>query len=316
MTRASGRAVRLARLVERLRERPWKVVDLAAAEGVSRRSIERDLLALEFELGEALEVDQQHRYAIRTKPATLNEGEALALYSAARLLTQTGVGEHHYRAAMRKLAQQLPQPARTGLLDRIALLVPALKDRIVDQMAQAWFRQRVARCRYRTLAGDRSDQMEIEVYSVELGHRHYPSCVLGFDRLQRRPVVLELQRMEYVYLLNETFDVPEGFDPERLLEEAFGARGVEDVTVDVRVRASAATQFLELTAATLEMVEIHADGSVSARMRGTRDAMQRALGLIPWLLGWGADLEVVAPDEIREALAREHASAAEVYVEC
>ncbi len=305
--------MRLARLSDRLRERRWKVSDLARAEAVSRRSIERDLQALEFELGEALEVDADRRYRIVTRPPALTEGEALALYSAARLLTQTGVGERHYRSAMTKLAQQLPEPARLVLLERIATLAPALHDRIVDQVAQAWFRQRVLRCRHRSVEGTATALHEVEVYSVELGHRSFPSCLLGFDRVEGTPVVLELARLEDVSVLNATFEVPPDFDPEALLVEAYGASRSESVEALVRVGAPAAALFIELAGSALRSVEKNPDGSVDTTLSGTPDALRRALGLIPWLLGWGDAIEVVAPEEMREALATAHTRAALRY---
>jgi predicted DNA-binding transcriptional regulator YafY len=55
------------------------------------------------------------------------------------------------------------------------------------------------------------------------------------------------------------------------------------------------------------------DGGVVARLRRTLDDTGRPLELIPWILGWGADLEVPEPVEVREAVAEALRRAAEMY---
>lgn len=87
------------------------MVELAQAEGVGRRSIERELHTLADGLGEQLGVDDQHGYSISVRSTGLNEIEALALYSAARPLQHTGVGERHYCSAM-TLSRRVYGPTR------------------------------------------------------------------------------------------------------------------------------------------------------------------------------------------------------------
>jgi predicted DNA-binding transcriptional regulator YafY len=55
------------------------------------------------------------------------------------------------------------------------------------------------------------------------------------------------------------------------------------------------------------------EGGVVARLRGTLDDTGRALELVPWILGWGADLEVLEPAEVREAVAGALRRAAGLY---
>jgi biotin operon repressor len=69
VTRGPGRALRLARLRERLADRPRGVGELARSLGVTRRTIERDLQTLRDEMGVPVEVDDQHRYSIESAPS-------------------------------------------------------------------------------------------------------------------------------------------------------------------------------------------------------------------------------------------------------
>lgn len=302
MTRATGRATRLTRLRDELRRRPLTVVQLAEMQGVGRRSIERDLRALADELGESLEVDDQHRYSIPVKSSALNDVEALALYSAARLLLHTGVGEQYYRNAMLKLAQQVPEPARTALIRGVEKLKTSPGDRVLDLVAQAWFQQRVLRCRYRSANSGTTERRDIEVYFVEIGRRNNEAYVLGFDRTKRQEVlVFRLSRMQDVQLLNETYTVPEGLDAQSALED--GVVVGERIEVTVRVSADAAKAFQDGAKHLLNSFEMLPDGDGIARVRGTLDNKGRPLELLPWLLGWGGAVEVVDPESVRADVA-------------
>jgi predicted DNA-binding transcriptional regulator YafY len=314
MTRATNRATRLTRLRDRLKERPVTVVELARLEGVGRRSIERDLQALANELGETVTVDEQHRYSIAVRAGGLNEVEALALYSAARLLLHTGVGESHYRSAMRKLALQVPEPARTALLTGITNLKTSARDRVLDLVAQAWFQQRVLRCQYRSVNSGTNEHRDLEVYFVEISRQNREPYALAFDRTKRRQVVMfRLSRMQDVRLLDETYSVPDEFDAEAALHGALGVVAGELIEVTVRVDESATTQFREGAAAMLIALDEQPDGSAIARIRATLDSHGRALELRPWLLGWGAAVEVLMPDHLRRDMAEALRAAAERY---
>src|SRR5690606_26426653 len=111
---------------------PRTVVELARRHETSRRTIERDLATLAEQMGEELRKDTSHRWYIPNRTPGLNEVEALAVYSATRLLLHTGVGERHYRTALEKLAQQVPEPARATLLRSVDRLEPAPEDRVLE----------------------------------------------------------------------------------------------------------------------------------------------------------------------------------------
>jgi predicted DNA-binding transcriptional regulator YafY len=305
VSRGPGRAVRLARLRERLRGGPVGVADLAQELAVTRRTVERDLVTLRDHLGHAVEVDDRHRYRIKDGPSALNDVEALAVYSAARLLAHTGVGERHYRSAMTKLARQLPEPARGVLLQRIDRLRPAPDDRVLDQVAQAWFQRRVLRCRYRSAGRDEASWRDLEVYFFELNRRNLEPYVLAFDRSERQQVlVFKLARMRDVTLLNARYEVPPGFDPEAALRGSFGIVVGEGVAVDLRVSPVAARRLQERADPALELLEGEAAGGWRrARLHGTLDTEGRALELVPWLLGWGGEVEVMGPADVRREVA-------------
>jgi predicted DNA-binding transcriptional regulator YafY len=314
MTRGPGRAARLTWLSERIRDRPSTAAQLAREASVSKRSIERDLVTLRDELGLQVEVDDQHRYSVVSPSAGLNEVEALAVYSAARLLLHTRIGEAHYRSAMRKLARQVPEPARGTLLRAVDSLQPAPEDRTLDLVAQAWFGRRVLRCAYLSYGREQPERRDLEILFFELNRRNLDPYVIAFDRTKRQKVlVFKLARMSNVHLLDEHYEPPDDFDPVEALGGTFGIVIGEPVWVTVRVSPTAAPRFRELADPGVAIDEEHGDGSLVARVRATLDAEGRALELLPWLLSWGADLTVVAPASVRETVADVLSRAAEGY---
>jgi predicted DNA-binding transcriptional regulator YafY len=314
VSRGPSRATRLARLRDQLKDRPRSVADLAAAEGMTRRTIERDLESLRTEMGEPVEVDAQRRYSIPATPTGLNDVEALATYSAARLLVHTGIGERHYRSSMLKLARQLPEPARGTLVRSVERLQTSPEDRVLDQVAQAWFQRRVLRCRYHSHGREDPPMRDLEIYFFELHRNNHEPYVFAYDRTERRKVlVLKLVRMTNVTLLDETYEVPDDFDPDEALAGSFGIVVGEEVSVTLRASPSAAPRIREMTNRGIVIEADMPDGGVVARLRGTLDDSGRALELVPWILGWGDDLEVLEPTSVREAVAEALRRAARIY---
>jgi len=303
------------RLRERLTLGAVGVAQLARELAVTRRTVERDLVTLRDQLGESLIVDEQHRYALPSGPSALNEVEALATYSAVRLLQHTGVGERHYRASMAKLARSLPEPAQGVLLSGLEQLKPAADDRVLDLVAQAWFQRRVLRCRYRSANAQGERQRDIEVYFFELHRRNHEPYVLAFDRTQRKRVlVFKLARMSHVTLLDERYEMPSGFDPAAALSGSFGIVVGEQIEVTLHCSELAAKRLAEAQDASISVRERLSDGRFEVRVSATLDADGNALELIPWLLGWGDGVEVVAPLGVREAVAKRLWDAAQMYL--
>ena len=306
MSRTVGKAQRLNLLREELRRRPRGVVELARRHGTSRRTIERDLVTLSEQMGEQLLKDDSHRWYIPNRTPGLNEVEALAVYSATRLLLHTGVGERHYRTALEKLAQQVPEPARAGLLKSVDRLAAAPEDRVLDQVAQAWFQRRVLKCRYLSANSGNASTRELEVYFYEINRRNLEPYVLAFDRSQRRRVlVFKLARMSDVRLLDETYEIPTDFDPNSQLNSSFGIMVGEEVQIDLRVPENVARRMAEGGDRNLSLGEKLPGAKRMVHVIGTLDDSGKPLELLPWLLSWGSSIEVMSPPEVRQQM-REH----------
>lgn len=314
MTRTVAKAERLNLLREELARRPRSVVELARSHGTSRRTIERDLITLAEVMGEDLRKNDDHRWYIPQRSSTLNEVEALAVYSATRLLLHTGVGERHYRAALEKLALQVPEPARSTLMRGVDQLAPAPEDRVLDLVAQAWFQQRVLKCTYTSASSGATSVRELEVYFFEVNRRNLEPYVLAFDRTQRKRVlVFKLARMSQVHLGNDSYEIPAEFDPEAALDRAFGIVMGDEVVVELLVSERVADRMTEGGDRNLKLGESREGGLRTVYALGTLDASGQPLELLPWLLSWGTSIEVVGPANVREMMRAEFEGAAAKY---
>ena len=112
-------------------------------------------------------------------------------------------------------------------------------------------------------------------------------------------------------LSSEQFTLPEEFDEQELLRHAWGIwRGEgEPVTVKLKFAPGEATRRVQESVwHPLEQVTPTEDGGClwQAPIAEWRE-------MLPWVKGWGAEVEVLEPGELREALRREAQRLAEMY---
>ena len=314
MNRTVGKAQRLTALREELERRPRSVVELAEAHGCNRRTIERDLVTLAELMGVELVKGADHRYHVPGRPTALNEVEALAVYSATRLLLHTGVGERHYRTALEKLARQVPETARRSLLAGVDDLKPAPEDRVLDLVAQAWFQQRVLRCTYESANSGTVRPRDLQIYFFELNRRNLEPYVLAYDATVRKGVAMfKLARMSQVSLRQETYEIPAGFDPMAELGAAFGIVVGEEIEIVLHVSERVARRMGENFDRNLRVAGEVGPDRWAVHVTGTVDSHGQPLELLPWLLSWGASVEVVEPDHVRERVQDELRRALTAY---
>ena len=313
LTRTASKAARLTDLQQRLTLRAYGVAELAAHYGVTRRTIERDLETLRS-LGHGL-IEENHRYALPDRASDLNEVEALAVYSATRLLVHTGAGGRHYRSALEKLARRLPDPARRTTLAAVERLEPGPDDRILDLVAQAWFRRRVLRCTYHGAASGSRRTLDLEVWFFELGRRNLEPYVLAFDRTHAHELrMYKLSRMHQARLSSETYAIPDDFDPDAHLTGAWGVVVGDPVTVRLHVSPRAAPWFREHRGREPRLRIVgENEGGLKVELYGHLAADGEVNEMLAFLLGWGPMIEVLAPSAVRARVASAVRDAARLY---
>jgi CRISPR-associated endonuclease/helicase Cas3 len=113
----------------------------------------------------------------------------------------------------------------------------------------------------------------------------------------------KIERIEAASLTMEEFTVPESFDEQALLDFAWGIWSEDREPESVRLRffpGMAAVRLREsIWHRTQEIEELPDGGCIwKAELAEWRE-------MVPWVRGWGAEVEVMEPEGLRDALIRE-----------
>jgi CRISPR-associated endonuclease/helicase Cas3 len=242
----------------------------------------------------------------------LNLHEALAVHLAARLLaTRMDRQNPHAAAALRKLGVSLERLAPTisrhlqqsaDVMDDAAQRHDPSYLQVLEKLTLGWAERRKLRIWHRyEQTGEVHDYVFapyfIEPYAVGqtahvIGRREPPGALRTF----------KIERIERAELLRETYELPADFDPRQILASAWGIWYTESEPrpVVLRFHPRVAHRVLETRWHRSEQVSQQSDGSVLWQAQ-----VAEPQEMLPWIRGWGADVEVVGPKELRRALVAE-----------
>lgn len=311
------KAERLEELKRLYIQRAYTDMELAEKLGVSRETIFRDRKDLSLEY--PIEPDEQGRYHIPKNKLIseikLNLHEALTLYLAGRKTSrQTRFHQPHTVNAVEKLAATLRQPMTERLLKSAEQLMGQEKDpekiKIIETITQAWVEQRKVRIEYQALDSDGLTRHTINPYIIEPSIWSDSVYVIARSDFNDRIFAFKMDRILSAVLSGETYEIPDSFNDEQLLKHAWGIwYGDKDpVTVKLRFSPAVTRRVKESIWHPLEKVEdTEAGGCIwSVDIAEWRE-------MLPWVRGWGADVEVLEPKALREALEKEVKRMARVY---
>lgn len=285
--------------------------EIAERIGMTVRTAYRDLRALESEVGVALWEDRGRFGAERSSflpSLKLTLHEAVSLFLSTRLMQRSqDHRDEHVVSAFNKLASILPQPFAQHVHATVAWLnerpVDTARAQIFDMVATGWAEGRKLRIRYpRTGPSGRGappNERLIAPYFVEpnpAGHGRY---VIAHDATSGEVRTFKIERIEHAVLTGEHFEVPAEFDMAERLNRAWGIS--DEPAVHVRLRfldQSAARRAEESNWHPSQELEPLADGSLEMSLD-----VGGLLEITPWVLSWGAAVEVLAPAELRDAIA-------------
>ncbi len=314
------KAARLSKLTHLLFRNPRGLTarQIARALATTDRQAYRDLDALEL-MGVPLAEMSPGRYAVIPghflPPVHFTLDEAVALFLAARLLAR--YSDDHNPAVINglaKLASSLPNPIAAHVQDTVTELAdrPENKDylAVFSVVTQAWAERRKVRIWHRSGSSSNVHEYLLSPYFVEPSATGYATHVIGYEELYFRQVyTFKLERIRGAQLADSSFVMPDGFDPAALLRSAWGIMYGDELT-EVRLRFT--PQVVRRVAESIwhcsqELVACD-DGACVLTVR-----VAHPLEMKPWIRGWGAAVEVLAPASLREEIAAEARETVERY---
>ncbi len=287
---------------------------------MSRRTVYRDLQALEGEIGIPLWSEGGHWGIVEgafLPPLRLTLDEAVAFFLAARLTAQFADRyDPDTGAAFQKLAEILPPAVARHLERTIDVLAGRPPDERMTHhirlLARAWSERRVVELTYDAATyspGRPPRRSRVHPYLLEASATTRALYLIGFDESRGAVRTFKLQRILELSLTPETFEGPDPSVVQEGLDRAWGViTDQEEVEVELRFDAAIAGLVTETTWHPTERVARDPDGSMvwRARVPGTLEIRR-------WILQWGAQVEVLAPPELREEVAATYRKAAARY---
>ncbi len=316
MSRLANRTARLRQLEELLMvtTQGMRVSELCLRLQVDRRTIYRDL---EFLSTQGVPLWQEEGlYGVnRTSYLTnvrLTYQEAMALVLAGLLLARSTDEYNPYViAALRRLAAALPEFPGRNLL-RAAGRVENHRQNpaqvaVLSAILDAWGQGRKVKIAYRSPNSGSLRERILSPYALEPA----PSglYVIGFDDWAGDIRTFKLERLESASVLSETYTIPDDFDPDAQRASSWGIMsGPKIQEVVLRFTPASRPYVLERHWHPSQQIEETEDGGCLLHIW-----VSEPLEMQPWIRSWGAQVEVLAPEDLRQRIADDLRRAAEQY---
>jgi len=315
----AARYLKIAQVLRAHGEAGISAVAIADQIGVSRRTVYRDLDAMDLDAGLPIWNDKG-KFGLGADaflpPLALTLHEAMSFFLAARLLTKaTDELDTEIIGAFVKLAQVLP----AVLAEQLHQTADAFADTPVDEaftrvlraLTVALAERRIVEMDYEAGVYDPSKpvrRVRLHPYAIEPSAQTRALYVIGFDEERQDRRTFKVERVQSVSLTADTYP-PQDESVAREMRAAWDVIG-DDTPVEIVVRfdATVSQRVHETRWHPSQVEELEDDGSLVWRA-----SVSGLLEIRSWILGWGPAAEVLAPAELREWVARQHAAAAARY---
>jgi len=313
MTRAENKSIRLTQIEALLIDHPEGLTqaELARRLDVHRSTILRNLADIHAPIYEdhgRIFIDRE-AYLVNLR---LTLHEALSIHLAGRFMaTCMDRRNPHVASALRKLGISLEK-----LAPLISHFVRSSADtfddeskrqdphylQVLEKITLAWAEKHKVQLWYRGAEESMIKEYLFCPYFVEVGAVGQAIYAIGRIEPQKEMRTFKIDRVERIELLKETYTIPRNFDPQQLLIQAWGIWFTDQQPIKIQLRFSprVAARVKETRWHPTEQVSELPDDSLlwCASIAEPRE-------MLPWIRGWGADVEVLEPQELRNQIKEE-----------
>lgn len=317
------RAARYLKVAMILHEHPQGIAVQSIADliGVSKRTVYRDLNAMTMD-AEVPIWESGGKYGLEAgaflPPLALTLHEATTLFLAARMLAKAS-DEHDTEliGAFVKLAQILPPVLAEHIQETVDAFATATErnenfTRVLRVLAEAWAQRRVVEIEYDSGVYDPTKgarKTRVQPLALEPSALTHALYLMGWDESRKANRTFKVERILSASLTPETFEPVAGATTARDLLRAWDVIADEDpISVVIRFSTAVAKRAAETRWHPSQELEEQTDGTLI--WKGLVSGMRE---IRIWILGWGADAEVLEPAELRGEIAAEVERAAGQY---
>jgi CRISPR-associated endonuclease/helicase Cas3 len=205
------------------------------------------------------------------------------------------------------------------MADQLVSNIPELdtedRDQIFLELVRGWQEQHHVEVHYRKPNADRTTKLVIAPWWFEpavWSDAFYLICGINKSGEIYEPITLKLDRIQSVKQLSTHFERPAGQEITTYIENTWGIWTSDEKTEQVILRFHN-RQYQRLQEThwhPTQRISIDDDGFViwQADIAEPKE-------MLPWIRGWGADVEVIEPLHIRQLIAYEAEATARLYRE-
>ena len=294
--------------------------ELADDLGIDIRTTQRYIKQI-GEAGLKLECDEHNRYRVgegsRLPPMQFTKPEGVAVLIALRLLQQMRASrDDALVGAVGRLAQAMQIQTVTSYLGTMLESAEAMPEggergRIESVLVQCFVNRVPCEIEYEDFKGKVSKRL-IRVYFLEPRpeSRTIYAYALDDKRSGMRWFRLDRVRRAREVRIAGAYDVPEDFDISEVTRSSWGiwqaGEDLEDVVLHFR-RAAVPRVRETVWHPSAQLIDLP-DGGVEMRLQ-----VASGIEMRPWVLGWGAQVEVIGPASLREYVADAMHEGAQMY---
>jgi CRISPR-associated endonuclease/helicase Cas3 len=325
MSRAQEKAIRLLQIEQLLWAHPEGLTraEIARRLGVNRSTITKYLDTDQLPPGIYEEEDGSKRLKM-DKDADLTKAsfslhEVMAIHLATRLLaTRTDKQNPHAASALRKLGKALQRLdgnisshllRSADMMDEDADFRDPVYLKVLETLTEAWSAGRKVKVQHQMENGRIFDYI-LAPYFIEPYAVGQTAHVIGWREPPNALRTLKIERIRAAEITRDPYTIPADFDPRVYLRNAWGiwTSDREPVEVVLRFHPRVAMRVRETRWHPSQRLEEQADGALLWRAQ-----VAEPQEMLPWVRGWGADVEVVEPEKLRAVVGREATKLLEIY---
>lgn len=133
---------------------------------------------------------------------------------------------------------------------------------------------------------------KLHPYGVIYGDKHF---LVAFDPLDKEKKLYDLSKIKEISLLDEYFDIEEGFDLKKYAENSFTTYQEEPISVVLKFDSSIADEAKSFYFHPSQKIEENKDGTVTVKFKAGGSVA------ICWqLFRWGENIQIIEPASLRK----------------
>jgi predicted DNA-binding transcriptional regulator YafY len=311
---------RCLKIEKRIRDGGFPSRALLAEElDVTERTVQRDITFMKDRFSAPIAVSRSKGGYVYTEPAwflpsvPLTEGELFSLLIARQAVAQyrgTPVVQT-LETVFNKIAGSLkdtitvhPDYAAGGILSFAPGTALAVDETVWNRLLLAARRRRSVQMRYRSRKSRETAARRVDPYHILNMQGDW--YLYGFDHRHAKICQFQLHRIQSVEVLEQTFEIRPDFDLNTIVNSSFGSFGSADELETIR---------LHITGDMAELLEdriFHPQQTIRKRQSGfeisfpvSASGNRPFFHIIQWILSMGRDVDVLAPEQLKQLVREE-----------